>query len=63
MQLKQDLVTFPVLKLYNPQLITELHTDASNLAVTGILLQNKTQKLGPLLPITVKHLMMRIKIS
>ncbi|CAL1672504.1 unnamed protein product [Lasius platythorax] len=38
--LKEELI-FPVLRLYNPQFKTELHTDASNLALAGILLQKQ----------------------
>ena len=32
-------VSPPVLHLYNPELVTELHTDASKFAFEGILLQ------------------------
>lgn len=39
--LKEKLTSFPVLKLYNPQLPTELHTDASALALAAILLQKQ----------------------
>lgn len=37
--LKDKLVERPILALYNPKLDTELHTDASALGVSGILLQ------------------------
>jgi len=40
--LKSILTFYPVLQLYNPHLDTELHTDASSLAIVGILL--KTEK-------------------
>lgn len=40
--LKEELMIFPVLRLYNPQFKTELHTDASNLALAGILLQRQS---------------------
>lgn len=37
--LKEKLVDRPVLAIYNPSAITELHTDASKLGVGGVLLQ------------------------
>lgn len=37
--LKSKLVERPILALYNPNLETELHTDASKLGIAGILLQ------------------------
>lgn len=40
--LKEKLISAPVLHLYNPQAMTELHTDASAIAVAGILLQKQT---------------------
>lgn len=43
--LKKELISFPVLRLYNPKLDTELHTDASRLAIAGILLQKQTNGL------------------
>lgn len=42
--LKTDLTTFPVLRLYNPRLQTELHTDASSVALAAILLQRQDDK-------------------
>jgi len=39
--LKTKLTFYPVLQLYNPHLDTELHTDASSLAIVGILLQKQ----------------------
>lgn len=36
--LKKELTSFSVLRLYNPNLETELHTDASSVAIAGILL-------------------------
>lgn len=48
--LKQELTSFPVLRLYNPQLETELHTDASSLALAAILLQK--QDTGQWAPVT-----------
>lgn len=42
--LKKELISSPVLQLYNPHLETQLHTDASALAIAGILLQR--QKVG-----------------
>lgn len=39
--LKDQFMSFPVLHLYNPHLPCELHTDASALAVAGILLQKQ----------------------
>lgn len=47
--LKQDLVVFPVLRLYNPHFPTEIHTDASSLAIAGILFQK--QKSGDWAPV------------
>lgn len=43
--LKKELISFPVLRLYNPNLKTELHTDASSMAVASILLQKQTDNL------------------
>jgi len=37
--LKQALITHPVLRIYDPTLPTEIHTDASIVAIAGILLQ------------------------
>lgn len=37
--LKSKLTSFPVLQLYNPLPETEMHTDASTIAIAGILLQ------------------------
>jgi len=39
--LKANLVSYLVLQLYNPLLQTELHTDASSIALAGILLQKQ----------------------
>lgn len=39
--LKAELTAFPVLQIYDPSKETQLHTDASSLAVTGILLQKQ----------------------
>jgi len=37
--LKNHFTNYPVLSLYNPHLVTELHTDASSVALAAILLQ------------------------
>lgn len=37
--LKKELVSAPTLGIYNPHAVTEIHTDASSLAIAGILLQ------------------------
>jgi len=39
--LKESLTSYPVLSLYNPQFRTELHTDASSVALAAILLQKQ----------------------
>jgi len=39
--LKSKLTSYPVLQLYNPHLDTELHTDASSLAIAGFYYRNK----------------------
>lgn len=39
--LKRELISYPVLRLYNPQLQTELHTDASAVALAAILMQKQ----------------------
>lgn len=39
--LKEELISAPVLSIYNPFLDTEIHTDASAVAVAGILLQKQ----------------------
>lgn len=39
--LKKEFTSFPVLRLYNPNSETELHTDASSLALATILLQKQ----------------------
>lgn len=39
--LKEELISSPVLSIYNPFLDTEIHTDASAVAVAGILLQKQ----------------------
>lgn len=43
--LKAKLVERPILALYDPQLETEIHTDASKLGIAGILLQRGTDDL------------------
>lgn len=48
-ELKQKLVSRPVLALYDPSLSTELHTDASKWGVGGILLQRQID--GELKPV------------
>lgn len=45
--LKQKLATPPVLKIFNPQLKTELHTDASAVALSAILMQQHDTGLHP----------------
>jgi len=40
-QLKKRLMSFPVLQIYNPLFETQLHTDASSVAVAAILLQKQ----------------------
>lgn len=47
--LKQELISYPVLRLYDPYAETELHTDASSLALAAILFQK--QESGKLAPI------------
>lgn len=39
--LKNELVSAPILSIYNPMLDTEIHTDASAVAIAGILLQKQ----------------------
>lgn len=39
--LKDQLVSFPILRLYNPEAETQLHTDASSIALAAILLQKQ----------------------
>lgn len=47
-KLKEILMSRPVLALYNPNTITEVHTDASSVGMAGILLQiQDDQKLHP----------------
>lgn len=48
--LKEKLIQRPVLALYNPKYITELHTDASKIGLAGILLQKESEN-SPLKPI------------
>ncbi|KYB29884.1 hypothetical protein TcasGA2_TC031567 [Tribolium castaneum] len=48
-RLKEILTSRPVLSIYDPTAVTELHTDASSLGVAGILLQYQTD--GRLHPI------------
>lgn len=40
-QLKKELTSYPVLRLYNPTAKTELHTDASSVGFGAILLQRQ----------------------
>jgi len=40
--LKNELVTYPVLALYDPSAETELHTDACSQGLGGVLLQKQT---------------------
>lgn len=49
-ELKMKLVNKPVLKIFDPQLYTELHTDASMLALSAILLQRSAED-GQLHPV------------
>ncbi|XP_011859423.1 PREDICTED: uncharacterized protein LOC105556919 [Vollenhovia emeryi] len=48
--LKERLISFPILRLYSPNLPTELHTDASTQAIAAILMQK--QKEGQWLPVS-----------
>lgn len=48
--LKKELISYPVLRLYNPSFATELHTDASCIAIAGILLQKQAN--GHLAPVS-----------
>lgn len=48
--LKNKLIERPLLTLYNPNFITELHTDASKIGLAGILLQKETGH-APLRPV------------
>lgn len=45
--LKNELISFPVLSIYNPFLDTEIYTDASVVAVADILLQKKSGQWSP----------------
>ena len=56
-KLKSSLVTFPVLQLYDLRRETELHTDASSIALAAILLHSKIRGCGRQLLITVKQRM------
>lgn len=51
--LKKELTSYPVLRLYNPNLETELHTDASATAIAGVLLQKQTNRLWA--PVSVRN--------
>lgn len=42
--LKKELTSSPVLSIYNPNKATEIHTDASTIAIAGILLQKQDNK-------------------
>jgi len=44
LQLKKELTSFPVLRLYNYNAETELHTDASALGFGAVLLQRQENK-------------------
>jgi len=48
--LKEKLVERPVMALYDAKFETELHTDASKLGITGILMQRNTE--GTIRPVT-----------
>ncbi|KAL0841643.1 hypothetical protein ABMA28_015295 [Loxostege sticticalis] len=49
-EIKSKLVERPILALYNPEYMTEVHCDASKLGVGGILLQKQNEK-DPLKPV------------
>lgn len=49
--LKQTLVTRPLLALFNPNAHTEVHTDASSRGLAGILLQKQDRENGRLHPV------------
>src|SRR5436190_22853070 len=42
--LKQALISYPILRTYDPTLLTEIHTDASAVAIAGILLQKQKSR-------------------
>lgn len=42
--LRQELIRRPVLALYNPEVKTEVHTDANINGLAGILVQEQTDK-------------------
>lgn len=46
--LKECLTSRPVLKIYEPEAKTEVHTDASSLGLGGIALQQHESKLHPI---------------
>lgn len=46
--MKTSLISKPVLKIYDPQAETEVHTDACKQGVAGVLLQKQDQSLHPL---------------
>lgn len=48
--LKDKLMERPLLSLYNPNFITELHTDASKISLMGMLLQKENEH-DPLRPV------------
>lgn len=39
--LKRELMSYPILRLFNPNYETELHTDASAIAIAGVILQKQ----------------------
>lgn len=43
-KIKDILISRPVLAIYNPKLLTELHTDASQIGLGGILMQRPNEK-------------------
>lgn len=45
--LKSALITYPVLRLYNPELDIELHTDASFIALADPFAETGEQYFGP----------------
>lgn len=47
-RIKEILTTRPVLKIYNPEAQTEVHTDASSKGIAGILLQWQENQLHPI---------------
>lgn len=54
LQLKELLCQEPVLKLFNPALETELHTDASKVGLAAVLLQRHERELHPVFYLSFK---------